>query len=91
MTLLLRYVKVIVVNLAQLPVDIQHQKILLPLPQQQALQKNQILVLELENLTLERRENTKKPTLNMDLRIPLSTVSSTLNVWFAPKYWQMIA
>jgi hypothetical protein len=52
----------------------------LPLPQQQALQKNQILVLELENLAVERRENTKKPILNMDLFIPVSTASSAHNV-----------
>jgi hypothetical protein len=54
----------------------------LPLPQQQGLQKNQILVLEvleLENLAVERRENTTKPILNMDLLIPLSTASSTHN------------
>jgi hypothetical protein len=39
----------------------------LPLPQQQVLQKNQILiseVSELENLTVERRENNKKNILN---------------------------
>jgi hypothetical protein len=66
----------------------------LPLPQQQALQKNQILVsevLELENLAVERRENTMKPILNMDLLIPLSTASSAHNVSFAVKYWQLIA
>jgi hypothetical protein len=50
------------------------QKMFLPLPREQALQKNQILVSEvseLENLSAERRENTKKPILNMDLHIPL--------------------
>jgi hypothetical protein len=55
----------------------------LPLPHQQALQKNKILVLEvveLENLTLEGRENTKKPFLNMGLLIPLSTASSAHSV-----------
>jgi hypothetical protein len=55
----------------------------LPLPQQQELQKNQILVLEevqLENLAVERRENTNKPILNMDLLIPLSTASSAHSV-----------
>jgi hypothetical protein len=49
----------------------------------EALQKNQILVLEvleLENLAVERRENTKKPILNMDLLIPLSTACSAHNV-----------
>jgi hypothetical protein len=44
-------------------------------------------MLELENLAVERRENTKKPNLNMDLFISLSTASSTHNVLFAPKYW----
>jgi hypothetical protein len=48
----------------------------LPLPQQQALQENQILVLQLEDLAAERRENTKKPILNMALLIPLSTIDS---------------
>jgi hypothetical protein len=55
----------------------------LPLPQQQALQKNQMLelaVLELENLAVERRESTKKPILNIDLLIPLSTASSAHSV-----------
>jgi hypothetical protein len=55
----------------------------LPLPQQQALQKNQMLelaVLELENLAVERRESTKKPILNLDLLISLSTANSTHNV-----------
>jgi hypothetical protein len=74
---MLRHVKVIVV-----PVDIYYQKIILPLPQQQALQKNPILVLQvlqLENLAAERRENTKQPILNMNLLIPLSTASSAHN------------
>jgi hypothetical protein len=48
-------------------------------------------VLELENLAVERRENTKKPILNIDCLIPLSTVSSAHNVSLAPKYLQMIA
>jgi hypothetical protein len=45
--------------------------------------ENKILVLEvvqLENLAVERRENTKKPFLNMDLLIPLSTASSAHSV-----------
>jgi hypothetical protein len=66
----------------------------LSLPQQQALKKNQILVLgllQLENLAVERRENTKKPIFNIDLLIPLSTASSAQNVRFAPKYSQIIA
>jgi hypothetical protein len=35
---------------------------------------------------VERRENTKKPILNMDLLISILTTSSAHNVWFAPKY-----
>jgi hypothetical protein len=52
----------------------------LPLPQQQALQKNQILVLEMENLAVERGENKKKPILNIDLLILLPRASSAHNV-----------
>jgi hypothetical protein len=55
----------------------------LPLPQQQTLQKNQILVLEvleMKNLAVERRENTKKSILTMELLIPPSTASSAHNV-----------
>lgn len=48
--------------------------------QQQALERNQLLVLqslEMENVAVKRGENIKKPTLNMDLLIPLPMVSST--------------
>jgi hypothetical protein len=65
----------------------------LPLPQQQVLKKNQIFLSEvsqLENLTVERRGNTKKNILNTDVRISPLTVSSNHNVYFALKYWQMI-
>jgi hypothetical protein len=47
--------------------------------QQQALQRNQLLVLqllEMENFAVKRGENIKKHTLEMDLVIPLLMVSS---------------
>jgi hypothetical protein len=37
-------------------------------------------MLELENLAVESRENTKKSILIMDLLIPLSAASSAHNV-----------
>jgi hypothetical protein len=78
-------VKVIVVNLAQVPVDIRHliSENVSATTSTSTTEESNISVrsvLEMENLAVERRENTKKPILNMDLLILLLTATSAHNI-----------